>query len=149
MPRVDSILKTKLFSESNFKNIFISYLNTGLKVDFGIEDGLNNMPYSAIFNNENVLKKEISERIRNASLYINFVHNTKDKTLQNLIFLFIIFCSNEYNSHNEWQSFLNEPYDFKRTTILNGIKKIWLNYQEQIISKNLINDFDEVDPLPF
>ena len=151
MARVDLILETRLFTNNNFRTILIEFVNTGLQIDLNFEEGLNNIPYSVIFNNENILKKEISLWIRNAKIYIGFDHNSSDKILQNLIFLFLIFCSNEYPSNTEWESFLNEPYDFKRAAILQGVNKIWLSYQEQLIEDNLHGNYiDEgADELPF
>jgi hypothetical protein len=151
MARVDLILETRLFTENNFRRLLIEFVNTGLQIDLNFEEGLNNIPYSVIFNNENILKEEISSRIRMAQIYIGFDHNSNDKILQNLIFLFLIFCSNEYPSNNEWESFLNETYDFKRAAILKGINNIWLSYQEQLIKDNLHGDYidGDVHEFPF
>jgi hypothetical protein len=151
MARVDSILETRLFTNNNFRNGLIAFVETGLKNDLNFQEGLNNIPYSVIFNRENILKEEISLRIRNAKILIDFDHNSNDKILQNLIFLFLIFCSNEYPSNNEWESFLNETYDFKRAAILKGINNIWLSYQEQLIKDNLHGDYidGDVHEFPF
>jgi hypothetical protein len=151
MARVDSILETRLFTNNNFRNGLIAFVETGLKNDLNFQEGLNNIPYSVIFNRENILKEEISLRIRNAQIFIAFYHDSNDKILQNLIFLFLIFCSNEYPSNNEWESFLNEPYDFKRAAILEGINKIWLSYQEQLIKDNLHAEYNDRgdDEFPF
>ena len=109
---------------------------------------LNNLPCTVIFNKNNVLRKEISLRIREAKPFIGFEHDTKDKLLQNLIFLFLVFSINEYPSNKEWESFLNQPQDVKKNIIMNGIKKIWMSYQEEIIENNLNSD-TIVDDLPF
>ena len=141
MARVDLILETRLFTNNNFRTILIEFVNTGLQIDLNFEEGLNNIPYSVIFNNENILKEEISLRIRNAKILIDFDHNSNDKILQNLIFLFLVFSINEYPNNTEWEIFLNEPYDFKRAAILQGVNKIWLSYQEQLIEDNLHDDY--------
>ena len=111
MARVDLILETRLFTNNNFRTILIEFVNTGLQIDLNFEEGLNNIPYSVIFNNENILKEEISSRIRMAKIYIDFDHNSNDKILQNLIFLFLVFSINEYPNNTEWEIFLNEPSD--------------------------------------
>ena len=150
MPRIDSILETELFNNRQYKRLLINFVETSLNNDLG------NLPYAVIFDtlsDRYQLKNEISEIIRNCSPYIGFEHNTEDKILQDLIFLFLIFCRNEYTIDNEWESFLNEPYDFKRTTVINGIKKVWLDYQEQLIIDDLNNHtadvYDDLEqPLP-
>ena len=140
MSRVDSILATTLFTNNNFRGTLIAFIETSLGNDLDIQGGLNNIPYSAIFNKKNILKEEISLSIRDAKPFIGFDHNSNDKILQNLIFLFLVFSINEYPSNIEWQSFLNQPNDVKRIAIRNGIKKIWMSYQEQIIENNLNSD---------
>ena len=151
MARVDSILETRLFTNNNFRNGLIAFVETGLKNDLNFQKGLNNIPYSVIFNRGNILKEEISLRIRNAKILIDFDHNSNDKILQNLIFLFLVFSINEYPNNTEWESFLNEPYDFKRAAILKGINNIWLSYQEQLIKDNLHGDYidGDVHEFPF
>ena len=148
MSKVDSILGTILFTRNNFRGILIAFLEDCLSRDFHIHIELNHLPCTTIFNKNNVLKKEISLRIREAKPFIGFEHDTKDKLLQNLIFLFLVFSINEYPSNKEWESFLNQPQDVKKNIIMNGIKKIWMSYQEQIIENNLNSD-TIVDNLPF
>ena len=148
MSKVDSILGTILFTRNNFRGILIAFLEDCLSRDFHIHIELNNLPCTAIFNKNNVLKKEISIRIREAKPFIGFEHDTNDKLLQNLIFLFLVFSINEYPSNKEWESFLNQPQDVKKNIIMNGIKKIWMSYQEKIIENNLNSD-TIVDDLPF
>lgn len=148
MSKVDSILGTILFTRNNFRGILIAFLEDCLSRDFHIHIELNHLPCTTIFNKNNVLKKEISLRIREAKPFIGFEHDTNDKLLQNLIFLFLVFSINEYPSNNEWESFLNQPKDVKKNIIMNGIKKIWMSYQEQIIENNLNSD-TIVDNLPF
>ena len=148
MSKVDSILGTILFTRNNFRGILIAFLEDCLSRDFHIHIELNHLPCTTIFNKNNVLKKEISLRIREAKPFIGFEHDTNDKLLQNLIFLFLVFSINEYPSNNEWESFLNQPKDVKKNIIMNGIKKIWMSYQEQIIENNLNSD-TIVDNHPF
>ena len=146
MARLDSILETELFTNNNFRKLLIKFVETKLDNDLNFQEGLNNIPYSVIFNNENVLKEEISLWITNAKPNISFDHNSNDKILQNLIFLFLVFSINEYpNDTTEWESFLNEPYDFKRAAILRGINNIWLSYQKQLIEDNLHGDYIDGD----
>lgn len=148
MSRVDSILKTILFTNNNFRRTLIAFIEDCFSRDLNIQCGLNNIPYSAIFNNNNVLREEISLRIRDAKPFIGFEHDTKDKLLQNLIFLFLVFSINEYPSNSEWEIFLNQPHDVKRITLMNGVKKIWMSYQEQMIENNLKSD-TIVEDFPF
>ena len=151
MARLDSILETRLFTNKKLRKGFIAFLESKLQNDLNFQEGLNNIPYSVIFNNENILKEEISLWIKNAKILIDFDHNSNDKILQKLIFLFLVFSINEYPNDTEWESFLNEPYDFKRAAILRGINNIWLSYQEQLIEDNLHGDYIDggVDELLF
>lgn len=151
MARLDSILETRLFTNNNFRKLLIQFVETKVENDLDYQVNLNNIPYFVIFNNENVLKEEISLWITNAKPFLDFDHNSNDKILQNLIFLFLVFSINEYPNDTEWESFLNEPYDFKRAAIWRGINNIWLSYQEQLIGDNLHGDYiDEgADDLPF
>ena len=157
MTRIDSILETALLTKSYFKNILLKF------VQYKLDNNLNNIPYFLIFNNfrnRNELKKDISLIIREAKTSIGFDHNTNDQIMQNLIFLFLIFCCNQYNDDNEWEIFVNQTNDFKKDIVINGIKKVWLEYQEQI-NNNLLNsdlndemgydmnDDDLADDLPF
>ena len=148
MNKVDLILETILFTKNNFRALLAAFLEECLSRDFHIQVELNNLPSAVIFNDNNVLREEIGLRIKDAKPYIGFEHDTNDKLLQNLIFLFLVFSINEYPSNDEWESFLNQPHDVKRNIIITGIKKIWMSYQEEIIEKNLNND-TIVDNLPF
>ncbi len=148
MSKVDLILGTRLFENNQFRRLLIKYLEDCLSIDFHIQVELNNLPYAVIFNDNNILREEISIRIREAKPFIGFEHDTKDKLLQNLIFLFLVFSINEYPSDSEWESFLNQSNDIKKNIIMTGIKKIWLSNQEEIIEDNLNNN-DNVNDLPF
>ncbi len=148
MSKVDLILGTRLFANNQFRRLLIKYLEDCLSIDFHIQVELNNLPYAVIFNDNNILREEISIRIREAKPFIGFEHDTKDKLLQNLIFLFLVFSINEYPSDSEWESFLNQSNDIKKNIIMTGIKKIWLSHQEEIIEDNLNNN-DNVNDLPF
>jgi len=148
MNKVDLILETILFTKNKFRGLLAAFLQDCLSRDFHIQVELNNLPFAVIFNDNNVLREEISLRIREAKPNIGFEHDTNDKLLQNLIFLFLVFSINEYPSNDEWESFLNQTHDVKRNIIMTGIKKIWMSYQEEIIENNLNND-TIVDNLPF
>jgi hypothetical protein len=148
MNKVDLILETILFTKNKFRGLLAAFLQDCLSRDFHIQVELNNLPCAVIFNDNNVLREEISLRIREAKPNIGFEHDTNDKLLQNLIFLFLVFSINEYPSNDEWESFLNQTHDVKRNIIMTGIKKIWMSYQEEIIENNLNND-TIVDNLPF
>jgi len=148
MNKVDLILETILFTKNKFRGLLAAFLQDCLSRDFHIQVELNNLPCAVIFNDNNVLREEISLRIREAKPNIGFEHDTNDKLLQNLIFLFLVFSINDYPSNDEWESFLNQTHDVKRNIIMTGIKKIWMSYQEEIIENNLNND-TIVDNLPF
>ena len=64
MNKVDLILETILFTKNKFLGVLAAFLEDCLSRYFYIQVELNNLPSAVIFNDNNVLREEITRRNR-------------------------------------------------------------------------------------
>jgi len=153
MQKTNLILGTLLFTDGNFRELLRKFIESQLTVGFNKKIDITNLDNSLILMKDYILKDEIALAIRNAKIYINFVHDASDKIFQNLVFLFLIYSYSKFPDNHSWNRFLNEKEVDKSKTIQNGITEVWVQLQSDSIFLKLNGEIEcsvsESDDLPF
>jgi hypothetical protein len=153
MQKANLILGTSLFKEDNLRELLRKFIESQLTSEFNETIDLTNLDSSLILKKDSSLKGEIALVIRNAKIYINFIHDASDKIFQNLIFLFLIYSYSKFPDKQSWINFLNEKEEDKSKIIQNGITEVWVRLQSDSIFPKLNGEIErsisESDDLPF
>lgn len=153
MPKVNLILGTSLFTEGNLRELLRKFIESQLTSVFNETIDLTNLDSSLILKKDCSLKGEIALAIRNAKIYINFIHDASDKIFQNSIFLFLIYSYSKFPDKQSWINFLNEKEEDKYKIIQNGVTEVWMQLQSDSISNRLNGEIEgsisESDDFPF
>ena len=145
MPRINLILESPLFTDFSMRNGLKIFIETKLNIFQNPEVLIKKLPIDFVFS-MGAIKPEIINAIIEARPFINFEHDASDERLQILFFLFLIYSLNQFPDKASWISFLNETDEIKTEHIIEGVSRVWLDFQKQLIHYDLLI---EPDNLPF
>ena len=133
MTCINSLLESPLFSDFRMRNRLKIFIETKL----GIRDERGYLENPA----------EIINTLCEAKDFINFEHDIHDSRLQKFFFLFLIHSLNQFPDEANWISFLDEGDEIKSQHIIEGVSRVWLDFQTQLIQHDLFieQDPDELD----
>lgn len=129
MTCINSLLESPLFSDFRMRNRLKIFIETKLGLETITSKDFNDRYRAEYFFNLYFL----TDIIRDAKDYINFEHDVYDPELQTLFFLFLIHSLNQFPDEASWISFLDEADEIKTQHIIEGVSKVWLDFQTQLI----------------
>ena len=122
------------------------FIESKLNIYDNTEISLINLPIDYVFDPSGNFKDKICMHIRDAvnlmGMSVEFEPHINDKILQKLIFLFLINSLNKYPENESWAEFIKMDEQTRAKEIIDGISLVWSDYQSQIISNQLSNEFD-------
>lgn len=136
MTRINSILQTPLFTSEKMRTYLIEAIEIAFSSKLGTERNIYNFPFSFFQSNS-----ELEKVIVSVFTSMGFEHTANDKVLQNLIILFLIYSKQKYSVNQELIDFINSATEEEKIAeIEEGVKKVWCEYQNQIITNLLVTD---------
>ena len=140
MSRINWILNSSLISRPELRDKFLIFLEKKFIIN-NKKNSLIDLPLRRIFDRFGNFKIEICNYILETKVYLFFDHNANDKTLQKLIFLFLIYTQNKYPDRKSWDDFLTMSQESQQWEITQGLQIMWINLQRQMIVNTTSLDF--------